>query len=129
MVDIGNIKIRCICRKELHLNFSGAIQLAKNFEIFTKTFWSVKACSSISNLIQENAQPLTLLTDVAYEHTKTTAILSDNEISHGQPRNLSDSVSITCWYVRTTLNIYYMSDSVSITCQSAITTLRLHWRN
>ena len=40
--------------------------------------------------------PLTLFSDVASARSKTTAILSDNDISHGLPTNLSRSDSITC---------------------------------
>ena len=37
--------------------------------------------------------------DVAFERSKTTAILSDNDISPGLSRNKSESVSITCQFV------------------------------
>ena len=53
-------------------------------------------CSVISNLIPEPAQPLTLFSDVAPERSKTTAILSDSDISHSLSRNVSEPVSITC---------------------------------
>ena len=38
VVDNRNITDRCIGRKGPHLNFSGTIQLAKNFVNFTKKF-------------------------------------------------------------------------------------------
>ena len=41
----------------------------------------------------EPAHHLTLFSDVAFEHSKTTAILSDNDISHGLSKNVSKSVS------------------------------------
>ena len=64
VVDNRNIINCCICRRELHLKFSGTIQLAKIFCEFWKVkvkvkFWSVKNCSGISNIIQA---PVHLLT-------------------------------------------------------------------
>ena len=59
-------------------------------------------CSGISNLIPEHVLSLTyvrLFSDVAFERSKTTAILSDNDVSHGLPRNVSGSDFITCQYV------------------------------
>ena len=56
----------------------------------------MKGCSGICNWILHPANPLTLFSDVVFERSKTTAILSDNEISHGLSRNVSGSVSITC---------------------------------
>ena len=56
----------------------------------------MKGYSGISNSIPEPAHPLTLFSDVAFERSKTTAILSDHDISHSLPRNISGSVSITC---------------------------------
>ena len=50
-------------------------------------------------LIPELAHPLTLFTDIAFERSKTTAILSDNDISHSQSRNASELYSITCQFV------------------------------
>ena len=94
MADNGNITDTCTGRKGLHLNFSGAIQLVKNFASFMKTFWSVKGCSGISNLIPESAHPLTLLSDRAFESSKT-AVLSNNDISHCLSRNVSESDNTT----------------------------------
>ena len=97
MINNRIIADRCIGRKAfgLHLNFSGEIQLATSFENFTKKIWSVKGCSCISKLILEPAHPFSLFSDVAYERSKTTAILSDNDISHGLSRNVSGLFSIT----------------------------------
>ena len=55
----------------------------------------MKGCSGISKSILEPAHPFNLFSDVAYERSKTTAILSDKDISHGLSRNVSGSVSIT----------------------------------
>ena len=96
VVDNRNIGDRFIVRRGLYLNFSGTIQLAKNFANFIKKFWSVKWCSDISNLIPEPADSLNLFSDVTFERSKTTAILSDNDISHGLARNVSGSDFITC---------------------------------
>ena len=56
----------------------------------------MRGCSGISNLIPEPTHPLTLFSDVASEHSKTTSILSDHDIPHSLSRNLNGSVSITC---------------------------------
>ena len=56
----------------------------------------MRGCSGTSNLIPEPAHPLTLFSDVGPERSKTTAILSDNDISHSLSRNVSGSVSIIC---------------------------------
>ena len=56
----------------------------------------MKGCSGISNLIPEPAHSLTLFSDVAFECSKTVAIPSDRNISHGLSSNVSGSVSITC---------------------------------
>ena len=56
----------------------------------------MRECSGISNLIPEPAYPLSLFSDVASEHSKTTAILSDHDIPHSLSRNVNGSVSITC---------------------------------
>ena len=39
---------------------------------------------------------MTLFSDVAFERSKTTAILSDHDIPHSLSRNVNGSVSITC---------------------------------
>ena len=39
---------------------------------------------------------MTLFSDVAFERSKTTAILSDHDIPHSLFRNVNGSVSITC---------------------------------
>ena len=46
-------------------------------------------------LIQEPVHPLALFSDVSFEHSKVTAILSDNDISHVLSGNVSGSVSTT----------------------------------
>ena len=56
----------------------------------------MKECSGIINSILEPAHPLTLFYDVAFDRSKTTAILSGHDISHSLSRNISGSVSITC---------------------------------
>ena len=97
MVDNRNITDRCICRKRLHLNFSGTIQLVKNSANFIKNFCSVKGCSSIRNLYQSlQILSSSLFSDVASERSKATATISYNDISHGLSRNVSGSLSITC---------------------------------
>ena len=68
VVDNRNITDRCIGRKGLHLNFSETVQLAKNFVNFIKQFRSVKRCAGIINSIPEPAHPLTLFSNVAFEH-------------------------------------------------------------
>ena len=90
MVDNRNITDHCIGRKGLYLNFSGTIQLAKNFVNFVKGF------SGISNPILEPEHPLTLFSEVAFERSKITAILSVHDISHSLSRNISGSASINC---------------------------------
>ena len=50
-------------------------------------------------LIPELAHPLTFFPGIAFERSKTTAILSDNDISYSQSRNASESYSITCQFV------------------------------
>ena len=60
--------------------------------------------SGISNLMPEPAHPLTLFSDVASERSKTTAILSDNDISHRLSRNVSGSDYITCQSVQGNFN-------------------------
>ena len=45
-----------------------------------------------SNLTPEPADPLALFSDVAFESSKTTAIPSDNDISHGLSGSLSGSI-------------------------------------
>ena len=96
VVDNRNITDRCIGRKGLYLNFSEAIQLAKYFVNFTKNFWSLKGCSSISNSIPGPAHPLTLSSNVEFERSKTTTVLSDHDIFLSLSRNISRPVSITC---------------------------------
>ena len=39
---------------------------------------------------------MTLFSDVAFEHSKTTAILSDHDIPQSLSRNVNGSVSFTC---------------------------------
>ena len=56
----------------------------------------MRGCSGISNLISEPAHPRTRFSDVASERSKTTAILTDNDISHNLSRNVSGSVPVTC---------------------------------
>ena len=56
----------------------------------------MKGCSGTHNLISEPAHPLSLFSDVAFERSKTTAILCDNNVSHGLSRNVSGSDFITC---------------------------------
>ena len=56
----------------------------------------MRGCSGISNLIRESAYLLTLFSNVASEHSKTTAILSDHDFSLSLSTNVSGSVSITC---------------------------------
>ena len=58
-------------------------------------FQSVKGSSGITTPIPEPAYPSTLSSDVAFKRSKTTIILSDNNISHFLSRNVSVSVSIT----------------------------------
>ena len=53
-------------------------------------------CSGKSNLIPELAYPFTFFSEAAFEFSKTTAILCDNDVSHGLSRNLSGSDFITC---------------------------------
>ena len=55
----------------------------------------MKGSSVISNLIPKPRHPLILLSDVAFESSKITVILSDNDISHGLSRNVTRSVSIS----------------------------------
>ena len=49
-----------------------------------------------SNLIPKTAYPLILFSDVAFERSKITTILSDNNFSYGLSGNVSGSVSVTC---------------------------------
>ena len=56
----------------------------------------MRGCSGISNLIRESAYLLTLFSNVASEHSKTTAILSDHDFPLSLSTNVSGSVSITC---------------------------------
>ena len=56
----------------------------------------MRGYSGLSNLIPEPAHPLTLFSGVAPESSKTTKILSDNDIPYSLSRNVSGSVSITC---------------------------------
>ena len=56
----------------------------------------MKGCSGISNAIPDPAHPLTLFSDVEFERSKTTAILSDHDIFQSLSRNISGSVSIIC---------------------------------
>ena len=56
----------------------------------------MKEFLGISNSIPEPVYPLTLFSDVAFERSKTTAILSDHDISNSLSRNIIGSVSITC---------------------------------
>ena len=55
----------------------------------------MKGSSAISNLIPKPTHPLILFSDVAFESSKITVILSDNDISHGLSRNVTRSVSIS----------------------------------
>ena len=55
----------------------------------------MSVCSGISNLITEPAHPSSFPSDVAFERSKTTPILSNN-ISHDLFRKMSGSVFITC---------------------------------
>ena len=55
----------------------------------------MRGYSGLSNLIPEPADPLTLFSGVAPESSKTTTILSDNDIPYSLSRNVSGSVSIT----------------------------------
>ena len=99
LVNNRNITDRCIGRNGHHLNFSGTIQLAKNFVNFIKKLKSVKEYPDICNLMPESAYPLTYFSDKAFERSTTTAVVSDNDISHGLCKNMSGSVSIACQYV------------------------------
>ena len=56
----------------------------------------MKGCSGISKSLPEPAHHLILFSDVVSEGSKTTAILSDYDISHSLSRNISGSVSVTC---------------------------------
>ena len=56
----------------------------------------MKGCSGVSNSIPEPAHPLTLFSDVAFERSKTKAILEDHDIYHSLSRNINGSVFITC---------------------------------
>ena len=56
----------------------------------------MRGCSGISNLIRESAYLLTLFSNVASEHSKTTALLSDHDFPLSLSTNVSGSVSITC---------------------------------
>ena len=62
----------------------------------------MERCSG--NLIPELANPLSLFTDVALEHSVTTAVLNENDISHGLSRNVSGSDFITCQSVEDNVN-------------------------
>ena len=55
----------------------------------------MKGSSAISNLIPEPRHPLILFFGVAFESSKTTVILRDNDISDGLYRNVTRSVSIS----------------------------------
>lgn len=56
----------------------------------------LKRCSGISNLISEPTDGCTLLSDVAIETSKTTAIQSEEDIFHGHYENVIGSVALTC---------------------------------
>ena len=56
----------------------------------------MKGCSGISNSTPESAYALSLFSDVEFERSKTTPILSDHDISYSLSTNISGSVPITC---------------------------------
>ena len=77
MVDNRNIRHRCTGRKGLRLNFSETIQLAKNFANFMKKVLKYERMFRHQELDTRACTFFDFFSDVAFERSKTTAILSD----------------------------------------------------